>query len=290
MKKLTTMAQQGRFKKSNNNDDFDLDSYLEEQAHQTAEPTQQIEDEHETSFIKNAGLGLALVFTAFMWYHDWSPKQAYGSVFGNDEGTVVATGQSGNRIEINIPEIRIPDISIPETAELERAINDEFARIAESVNLPPVTDYLVELKDLGLLEDNKLSAFQARQLHSSGVPVSYIQEVDNAGFLDDLNFVAISEFYKNDIPLSYISQYEEAGILDKVNFVGLSEFYKTGVTMDYLKTLDAAGYLDDLSFVYVTEYYKAGVTTSFLDRLKEKGLYEDLNFIDVVELYKDDNN
>tara|TARA_R110002126_G_scaffold35949_4_gene109922 strand:+ start:1159 stop:2010 length:852 start_codon:yes stop_codon:yes gene_type:complete len=283
------MTQKGRFKNSNNPDDFDLDSYIEEQSHPQAEIQQPIE-EHESSFMKNAILGLAMVFTAFMWYHDWSPKQAYGSIFGTNKATVVATDQSGNRIEINIPDINIPDINLPETRDLERALEQEFARLSGSANLPPVTDYLVELKALGLLEDNKLSAFQARQLHADGVPISYIQEVDNAGFLDDLNFVAISEFYKNDIPLSYISQYEEAGILDKVNFVGLSEFYKNGVSMDYLKTLDAAGYLDDLSFVYVTEYYKAGVTTEFLDGLKEKGLYNDLNFIDVVELYKDENN
>lgn len=284
------MTQKGRFKKSNNNDDFDLDSYLEEQAHQTTESTQHIEDEHETSFMKNALLGLALVFTAFLWYHDWSPKQAYGSIFGSDEPRVIASGQSGNQIVIDIPEINIPEISIPETRELERAIEQELARATGNVDLPPVTDYLVQLKELGLLEDDKLSAFQARQLHSAGVPVSYIQEVDNAGFLDELNFVAISEFYENDIPLSYISQYEEAGFLDKVNFVGLSEFYKNDVSMDYLRTLDQAGYLDELSFVYITEYYKAGVTTEFLDNLKATGLYDDLSFVDVVEMYKDENN
>ena len=284
------MTQKGRFKKSNNNDDFDLDSYLEEQAHQTTESTQHIEDEHETSFMKNAMLGLALVFTAFLWYHDWSPKQAYGSIFGSDEPRVIASGQSGNQIVIDIPEINIPEISIPETRELERAIEQELARATGNVDLPPITDYLVQLKELGLLEDDKLSAFQARQLHSAGVPVSYIQEVDNAGFLDELNFVAISEFYENDIPLSYISQYEEAGFLDKVNFVGLSEFYKNDVSMDYLRTLDQAGYLDELSFVYITEYYKAGVTTEFLDNLKATGLYDDLSFVDVVEMYKDENN
>lgn len=284
------MTQQGRFKKSNNNDDFDLDSYLDEQAHQTAEPIHQTEDEHETSFIKNAMLGLALVFTAFLWYHDWSPKQAYGSIFGSDEPRVIATGQAGNQIVIDIPEINIPEISIPETAELERAIEQELARVSGSANLPSVTDYLVQLKELGLLEDDKLSAFQARQLHSGGVPISYIQEVDNAGFLDELNFVAITEFYANDIPLSYISEFEEAGFLDKVNFVGISEFFKNDVSMDYLRNLDQAGYLDDLSFVHITEYFKAGVTTQFLDDLKAKGLYEDLSFIDVVEMYKDENN
>lgn len=284
------MTQKGRFKKANNPDDFDLDSYIEEQTHQQEEIQHPTEEEQEPSFMKNAILGLALVFTCFMWYHDWSPKEAYTSIFGADETTVIATGEAGNRIVIDIPDIRIPDIRLPESREIERAIEQELGRLADATTLPPVTDYLVELKELGLLEDNKLSAFEARQLHSSGVPVYYIQEVDNAGFLDDLNFVAIGEFYQNNIPLSYINQYEEAGILDKVNFVGLSEFYINEVPMDYLTTLDAAGYLEDLSFVYIIEYYNAGVTTDFLDGLKEKGLYEDLNFIDVVELYKDENN
>ncbi|HAW80548.1 MAG TPA: hypothetical protein DCX27_13075 [Balneola sp.] len=284
------MAQQGGFKKSNKNDDFDLDSYLEEQAHQTAEPTQQIVDEHEPSFLKNAILGLALVFTAFLWYHDWSPKQAYASIFGAEEQRLIAGGQTGNQIVIDIPEITIPEISFPESRDIQRAIEQELARASQTANLPPVTDYLVQLKELGLLDDDKLSAFQARQLHSSGVPVSYIQEVDNAGFLDDLDFVAISEFYNNDIPLSYLSEFEEAGFLDKVSFIGISEFYTNDVSMDYLRTLDQAGYLDDLSFVYITEYYKAGVTTTFLDDLKAKGLYEELSFVDIVEMYKDENN
>ncbi|MEP1152093.1 MAG: hypothetical protein ABJH08_10240 [Balneola sp.] len=277
------MTQKGRFQKSNNNDDFDLDSYLEEQSHQTAEPQQQTEEDNEPSFLKNAILGLALVFTAFMWYHDWSPKQAYTSIFGGNETNFATIGESGNRIVIDIPEINIPDFDMSQ-------VEQEIARISESANLPPVTDYLVELKELGLLDDNKLSAFQARQLHDGGVPVSYIQEVDNAGFLEDLNFVAITEFYKNGIPLSYISQFQEAGYMDKVNFVGITEFYKNDVSMDYLDKLDNAGYLDDLNFVYITEYYKAGVTTEFLDDLKEKGLYKDLNFVDVVEMYKDESN
>lgn len=283
------MTQKGRFKKSND-DDFDLDSYIEEQSQQKAEFNQPIEEEHESSFMKNAILGLALVFTAFMWYHDWSPKQAYASVFGADETRLIATGQSGNQIVIDIPDIQIPDFSGLESGELERAIEQELGRFIGTSNLPSVTDYLVSLKDLGLLGDDKLSAFQARQLHECGVPISYIQEVDNAGFLDDLNFVAITEYYRNEVPLSYISQFEEAGYLDKVNFVGLTEFYKNGVSMDYLKKLDDAGYLENLNFVYITEYYKAGVTTEFLDGLKEKGLYDDLNFVDVVEMYKDDNN
>jgi hypothetical protein len=283
------MTQQGRFKNSNKNDDFDLDSYLEEQSQQKQEPNQPKEVEPEGSFLKNAVLGLALVFTAFLWYHDWSPSQAYGSIFGSDEPKIIATGQAGNQIVIDIPEIRIPEITIPESREIQRAIERELSRASVNAELPSVTDYLVELKELGLLDDNKLSAFQARQLHSSGVPISYIQEVDNADFLDDLNFVAISEFYNNDIPLSYISEFEDAGFLEKVNFIGISEFYKNNVSMDYLRTLDQAGYLDDLSFVYITEYFKARVTTEFLNDLKAKGLYEDLSFVDIVEMYKDEN-
>lgn len=285
------MTQKNKFKNSNNPDDFDLDSYIEEQSsYQHTEKQPQIEHQEEPSFMKNAILGLALLFTGFMWYHDWSPQQAYTSVFGGDDVRIISTNQQGNGFSINIPDIEIPDININENDELNRAIEQEFTRLNEFGQIPAVTDYLVALKDAGLLADDKLSAFQARQLHAAGVPISYIQEVDNAGFLDDLNFVAISEFYKNQIPLSYITQFEEAGFLDKVNFVGISEFYKNNVSMEYLNTLDNAGYLDDLSFVYVTEYFKAGVTPEFLNSLKEKGLYDDLNFIDVVELYKDENN
>ncbi len=286
------MEQQGRFKKRQEDENFDLDSYLDEQSQRPTQSQKPIEEEPAGSFLKNAILGAALLGTAFLWYHDWSPKQAFDSVFGTEQATPVAVEQSGNRIVIDIPDIEIPDIQIPDVdaEELERVIQDELAKLPELVTLPSATDYLAELKQKGLIGDNKLSTFDATQLYNAKVPIEYLEQVDAAGYLDDFNFIAISELYKNNVPFSYINQLDEGGFLENINFIGISELYKNNVSMEYLSKLSQSGYLNDLNFIAITEYYKAGVTTEFLDELKQKDLYNDLNFVSVVELYKSENN
>lgn len=284
------MENKGRYKdrKFGNDldDDFDLDSYIEEQSSDSGslwnDSTQAPHRENpETYRKKNFLLIAAIVFASVLWVFDWSVPDMWNSFFGSDE---VATTQAAPDININIPEIpAIPAIpSIPGAPT-----------ITQDVQTPPplemsLTEYLSELNDLGYLDD-KLSAFSARQLYDSNIPVSYLQQLDEAGYLEDLSFVYITNYFTNNIPLSYLDQLRDAGIYEELSFVDVNSYYQNEIPIDYLEQLNEAGYLEELSFVYVTNYYQNGITTEFLDQLKESGLYDNLSFLDVIDIYQREN-
>ncbi|MEX0719111.1 MAG: hypothetical protein WD059_00495 [Balneolaceae bacterium] len=270
----------------NKDPDFDLDTYLEEQSHQETTTPGEETARKNTYFIKNAALSISLVIASVLWYHNWSPAQAWSSMFGSNE-SVLTTGQTFTVPEINvhIPRIEIPAIPpIPAVPGIRSYSNSTQAPVLDI----SLTEYLSALKTKGFL-DNQISTFSARQLYDSHIPVSYLEELNEAGYLGDLSFVYITNFYQNEIPVTYLDQLKAAGIYDKLSFVHITNYYQQKVPMEYLKKLNDAGYLVDLSFVHVTNYYQAGVTPEFLDELKETGLYEDLSFLDVIDLYQREN-
>ncbi len=307
------MAQKGNFKnrplKNDLDSDFDLDGYLNEKA-QNPESEDQIEEvfEERSDLIKNSLLVLAVITTIFLWTFDWSPRNAYNYFF-EGENPILVFEEGGQTAS--------PDIEQTVVSEAPRF--PEFETTAEPSEGSAV-DYLVELREKNLIGDNKLSGFDARQLYSSGVPVSYLealdepnllgefsfvdisefydsripieylQALDQAGYLNDLSFVDITEFYENNVPFEYLDQLNEIGILDELSFVDITEFYSANVSMGYLRQLEENGYIGNLSFVDITEFFENGVTVEFLNELKSKGLIDELSFVDIVDLYAAEGN
>ncbi len=307
------MAQQGNFKnrplKNDLDSEFDLDGYLDEKA-QHPETEDQLEDvsEERSDLIKNSLLVVAVITTIFLWAFDWSPRNAY-TYFFEGESPVFVFEEGGQAVTPDAEQTLVAEA--PRFADFEPAVEPSNSS---------VLDYLVELRDKGLIGDNKLSGFDARQLYSSEVPVSYLevldganllddfsfvdisefydsripieylQALDQAGYLGDLSFVDITEFYENNIPFEYLDQLDEMGILDDLSFVDITEFYSANVSMDYLRGLEENGYIGSFSFVDITEFYENGVTIEFLNELKAKGLIDELNFIDIVDLYEAEGN
>lgn len=311
----------GRAFGNDNDPNFDLDSYIEErsreeQTHQ--HPPQELERDENYRTRNYVAIVLAAVLM-FFWAFDWSPGNAYSFFFGNNvDAPVVA--ETGPGVGVALPTTPVPPR--PPVAPVEPvapvAPFEPVAPVINSLDMS-LTDYLIELRNYGLLSDDKLSTFEARQLYDAAVPISYIHQIDDrgwlehfsfvhisefyrnrvpleyletleqAGFLFELSFPAITEYYRSDMPISYLQNMDQAGYLNDLSFPAIVEFYRSGVSMDYLNTMDKAGYLDDLSFVYIIEYYRNGVTPEFLDKLKETGLYDDLNYLDVVDMYKREN-
>jgi hypothetical protein len=241
-----------RHSTENPDPDFDLDEYIHQQSQDDElNLSADIEEKEDRSQFKNAVLIFIVFAASFLWFHDWSPTQAWSAVFGGGQQVAeVTTGASGSdQVQSQIP--NIPQPPAPPGA------NETAAPTASELDMP-ITEYLSILREKGYL-GNEVSSFDARQLYNANVPISYLDELQNQGFLEDLSFVDVTEFYNND------------------------------VTIDYLVSLNEAGYLEELSFVYITSFYNAGVTLEFLDQLKEQGLYQDLNFLDIVDLYQREN-
>lgn len=309
------MAQKGNFKdrpfKNDLDSEFDLDEYLNDQG-QSQKTGEQIDNntaEERSDLIKNSLLVVAVITTIFLWIFDWSPRNAYSYFFG-EESTTYVFGSDAQAVAPNVEQTVVAEA--PRFPEFEPAV--------EPSQNSSAVDYIVELREKGLLDQGNLSGFAARQLYSSGVPVSYIEALAEANFLDDFSFVDISEFYSNRVPIEYLQALDQAGFLNDLSFVDITEFYSNNVSFDYLNQLDQLGILDDLSFVDITEFYSSnvsidylraleendyigklsfvditefyenGVTIEFLNELKSKGLIDDLSFVDIVDLYKAEGN
>lgn len=262
--------------------EFDLDDYIEENSRDEAslyeDPKE--EQEPEGSRAKNFILIAVTIAFAIWWFdNDWNPFNNFSGLFGGEDNTTQVAEAPDTDLNIDIPSITIPPL------------NGESAGNGSDVAALdiPLSEYLAELRQAGLLEE-KISAFSARQVYDGGVPISYLQELDETGFLEDLSFVYINSYYQNQVPTDYLNELREAGIYEGLSFVEVTNFYSNGVTTEYLIQLDEAGYLDELSFVYINAYYDAGVTPAFLDRLKEQGIYNDLSFLDVVDIYEREGN
>lgn len=304
------MAKQGTSKRQNlHNDldpDFDLDDFIDERKNQSDVGIESEEfNEERTDLIKNSLLVVAVITTIFLWTFDWSPQNAYSYFFGG-ETPVLVFEESGT--------------SEPFPTVIEEPRFPEFETSVETFTSTSAVEYLTELRDKGLLADGKLSTFDARELYESGVPISYLEALDETKFLDDFSFVDISEFYnsrvpieylqsldqvgyldqfsfvditefyENNVPIQYLNRLNDIGILNKLSFVDITEFYSNSVSIDYLRTLEANGYLNDFSFVDITEFYENGVTIDFLNQLKENGLLENLSFVEIVDLYNAEGN
>lgn len=256
---------------------FDLDAYIQQQsASGNTNTAYQKSTQDDTSQFKNALLIFVVFAAAFLWFNEWSPSQAWSSITGGEQSSaeVTSTVPGLGQLEINIPNIPAPPTAPtpPVTSQLDMSI----------------TEYLSVLRDKGYLRD-EISGFSARELYDANVPIAYLDELQQAGFLEDLSFVYITSYYQNSIPLTYLDQLQQAGVYDELSFVDVTEFYNKNIPTEYLVTLHDAGYLEELSFVYITSFYEAGVTVEFLDKLKEQNLYEDLNFLDIVDLFKREN-
>ncbi|MBO6524635.1 MAG: hypothetical protein JJ971_12465 [Balneolaceae bacterium] len=307
------MAHKGNFKnhplKNDLDSEFDLDGYLDEKAHHPElEEQEEIVSEERSDLIKNSLLVVAVITTIFLWTFDWSPRNAYNYFFeGENQVFVVEEGS-----QTVIPDVTPTVAEAPQFPEFETAVEPSEGSSA--------VDYIVELREKNLLGEGKLSPFDARQLYSSGVPVSYIEALDGAnllgnfsfvdisefydsripieylealeqsGYLNNLSFVDITEFYENNVPFEYLNQLNEIGILDELSFVDITEFYSANVSIDYLKQLEENDYIGTLSFVDITEFYENGVTVEFLNELKSKGLINELSFVDIVDLYAAEGN
>ncbi|MFN1833624.1 hypothetical protein AB2B38_000060 [Balneola sp. MJW-20] len=263
--------------------DFDLDSYIDENSREDSSLFQEPLETEEinSSNTKNLILIAATILFAIWWFdNDWNPLNNFTGLSGGEDNVTQVTEGTDGGISINIPVIRIPPINVD--------IPDAPTAPPAPLSMP-LSEYITDLQNLGLLED-KISTFSARQVYDGGVPISYLQELNQAGLLEDLSFVYINSYFQNGTPISYLQELQEAGVYDGLSFVYVNSFYENGVSTEYLQRLDETGYLDELSFVYINSYYEAGVTPEFLDRLKEQGIYDDLSFLDVVDLYQREGN
>lgn len=276
--------------------DFDLDEYIRQQSMDNPRSTEtHATVDEETSQFKNAILMFLIFAAAFLWANDWSPTQAWASIFGSEETAAEVTSTA--------PSFAIPDIpDIPPIPGMGNEIG--------------YVNYLIEINEAGL--DDIYSSPALQSFYQSEVPIAYLSELVEAGY-QELSYPAIIAYYNSDVPLEYLNTLTEYGFLSEFSYpeviayynadvsleflTTLSEngflselsypeviaFYSSDVTMEYLRSLGEAGYLESFSYPAVIAYFNNGVTVDFLNQLRDNDLLDNMSYPEVVSAFKADN-
>lgn len=210
------MKQKDHYKKTAQNQSFDLDAYIEEQSRLAGQQVKQEPDENDKSYrFKNFAIITCLFIVGFFWINDWNiPFQ------GSEETSTVATENppAADLISpgIPVPPINIPPINIP-------PINIETNQ-APALGIT-LTDYLTQLKEKGYL-DGKINTFSARELYTANVPLSYLEELDEAELLEELNYFYITQYYAAGVTPEFLNHLKEVGLYEDLNFLDVIDLYQ----------------------------------------------------------------
>lgn len=249
--------------------DFDLDEYIRQQSRENPRSTQShAAVDEETSQFKNAILMFIIFAAAFLWANDWSPTQAWASIFGSEETVAEVTSTT--------PPFTIPDIpEIPDMPALPNVGNETG-----------YVNFLIEINDAGLSDIYSGPALQA--FYQSEVPTSYLSELVEAGY-QELSYPEIIAYYNANIPLEYLNTLTEYGFLSEFSYPEVIAYYSSDVSMEYLRTLNEAGYLESLSYPAVIAYFNNSVTVDFFNQLRDNDLLENMSYPEVVSAFNADN-
>src|SRR5690554_6896449 len=180
------MSQKNRLKNTTQDQSFDLDAYIEEQSRLASQQHMQEPYEKDKSYrFKNITIITCLFIVGIFWLNDWNfPFQS------SEEPALVTemppeASLTNPGVPVTIPSINIPPINIP-------PINIETNQ-APALGIT-LTDYLTQLKESGYL-NGKISTFNARQLYAANVPISYLEGLDDVGFLEKLNYFYITQYF-----------------------------------------------------------------------------------------------
>jgi hypothetical protein len=230
--------------------DFDLDAYLQEQSH----PDEQFEDHANdptkgSSFLKNTFLIVGLSIFALLYFNDWSPKLVYGNIFGVEEyqQQSVAPEPVLPVTANSEPDVVIADSDPVGTNDIVVTQGLENLARLEALEALESLEGLVELENLegleGLEELAKLSALEGLKALSNLENPSFIQVENNSS-----EFPATLEEYNTKL--------NEAELSDKFDTETVAELFDAKVPVPVLKTLNDNDLLNSFDISSLIEGYK----------------------------------
>jgi hypothetical protein len=307
---LFTMSNKGKYKQykfendldrgDDHDPDFDLDEYIRQQSMDHSRSTDiHAPVDEETSQFKNAILMFLVFAAAFLWANDWSPTQAWGSIFGGEEASTEVTSTAPSFTIPDIPDF--PDIAPLPSLSTEAGFVDYLREINEAglddmysssgysaLYQSGVTiEYLTQLNEAGYL--NKFSYSAIIGLFNGGVSLDYLNSLNESGYIDQFSYSAIIGLYNGGVTTEYLDALNENGYIDTFSYSGIIGLFNGGVTVDYLDQLAENRYLDTFSYSGIIGMYNSGVTVEFLNQLAENNLLEGMSYTDVIVAFNADN-
>lgn len=321
-----TQRENSKNKRLNNDldPDFDLDQYMEDEAKGLGSAATEEKEflGDDTSKIKNSFLLLGIFTLAFLWYFNWSPREAYNYFFPPEVQTAQLDG-----FVVDVPPI---NIQFPEgfgegiNEAVEEGLAEALAEL-ERLQVSPntgtsldmsFTDYMAEINDLGYLDDfgssslssmyqnnvpvdyiaqfgqngllNDFGGSSITRFYTNNIPFTYIQSFDEAGLLNDLGSTSISQLYQNQVPFDYIMGFKTGGMMNDFGGTSITRLYQNDVPLSYIKGISDAGYLNNFGSTSISNLHSNNVPLSFLNKLNERGLLDNMSSRSIIDAFRID--
>ena len=253
--------------KSNRNDNFDLDQFLEDKAN-GQESTPEIEESttQKSNFFKNTLIVLVAIFGIVLWYYDWNPREAYAGIFGSDTNDPVVS-----EVTATFPETPAPPLPPQPTSDRIAQLERSAVEMAQSEELERLTEQSVALA----ME----SAFRALE-SIENIDFSNLEGLEGLEGLEELE------------GLEGLGVFAEQAALQALQNIDFSQIQiETGTTnianFEQFSREVAEQSIDQFSEEDLRSLHSAGIPASFLSQLNDVGLLDRLDANEIIDLFED---
>lgn len=218
--------------------------------------------EDSKRFFKNFLVATLCVIIILLWWFDWN-----FSALANRTSDVISGlfGDEITEIGATPPTFEVPPVPgpggtppMPELSELgpeiEAEVRAEISRAQNEMNMG-MSDYVSAMEEAGYRDLYSMPELSV--MYQTGVEISYLDELNEVGLLEELPYTAIITFFSADVSTDYIVAMNESGYLERYGFPGVTAFYSSDIPVSYLNDLEEKGMLDDLSFSDILLMYQS---------------------------------
>ena len=276
------MAERNTYRRNSNDDNFDLDSYLDEKANperNNAEHQQFAPEKHQGSWFRNTIAIAGISVIALLAFNDWNPVKVYGNIFGIEElqGNAPVT-QGQNMVTIPAPPAPVSEVE-PVIAERElraleeqRVLEDRLAREAENF---ATSDEVLELQQFAL--EAAIEALRGLE----DMDLSGLEDLGDLGDLGDFEGIGVAAEMGIREAMIELEKLREEGNWNPETPLQIS-------SEQYRNQLSDLGLSNEFSDEEIAELFEAGVPTDFIKKLYDLELTEVLGTEGIIETYNMD--
>ena len=248
-----------------NNEDFNLDSYLDEKASETQnQKSTPKKESHDGNFFRNLMVITTLVLVSVLYAHDWNPMNVYHRFFPAEpevSEVTVAPSSGDQAARIAAREARAAEVLAQRLAEQqERVALREAERDARIAEIERRAEELANSDELAGLADESVSmaiesAMEAlnqvdweefgRQFEGMGEQIE-AEVLRGLAEADPSSYQIINNNSSNYTSSEYAERIKELGI-DQFTDSELSDLHEAKVPISFLEILDNSDKLSKLS-------------------------------------------
>ncbi len=281
------MAQRNSYR-NNQSSDFDLDSYIDEQANQKTDSGdyQHSPKPSKSNWFRNmlflGGFGIL----SLLYFNNWNPMQVYGNIFGIDKYQTDYTVPVPQPPEPSVTDATIgKGVQVVDLRELERLSELEGLEALEGLEglegLEALEDIGISMTELeNTAEMNELREFALRTAMEALEGIGNSPEFGEA--IGEASQLGIQEALRELQNLRASERGDAERLAEEARQINVS-------FQEYSEEITKLGLNEKLSNETVQQFHEANVPSSFLEQLDKLGLIDKITTDGIIQAYQEGN-